>query len=60
LKSIKSETALQRWIAAQHCRLIDDAIREAVETWDEDDFHYVLRSAKIDYYKHFKARSCLK
>jgi hypothetical protein len=41
-----------RWIVAQHCRLIDDAIREAVETsWAEDGLHHVLRNAMVDYYE---------
>jgi hypothetical protein len=50
-----------RWIAARHCRLIDDAIREAVETsWAGDGLHYVLRNAMVDYYEYFKAKGYFK
>jgi hypothetical protein len=51
-----------RWIAAQHCRLIDDAINEAVEARREDkgELYYVLRWAMLNYYKQIKARGHLK
>ncbi len=60
---IMKSTAV-RWIATQHCKLIDDAVREAVETAlnkrVDDDLYYVLRRAKWDYYKHFKAKGYIK
>jgi len=47
-----------KWIAAQHCSLIDNAIRRAVETAltkriDEQPYN-ALRSAIIDYREHFR------
>jgi hypothetical protein len=47
-----------KWIAAQHCNLIDSAIRRAVETAltkriDEQPYN-ALRSAIIDYREHFR------
>ncbi len=50
-----------RWIAAQHCRLIDDTIRMAVEMkWGKHKFYYTLHSAWLDYREHFKARGYLR
>jgi hypothetical protein len=53
-----------KWIASRHCRLIDNAIRKAVETAltkriDEEPYE-ALRSALEYYYKHFKARGYFK
>jgi hypothetical protein len=47
-----------KWIATQQCRLIDETIREAVETAlkrrAEDKLYYALREAARDYHRHLR------
>jgi len=54
-----------RWIAMRHCGLIEETIKNEVETVlsgtkVEKDLYYELRSAFVGYYKHFKAKGYLK
>jgi len=60
---VRNSTAV-RWLATRHCGLIEDAVKNAVETAmtkriDEQPYR-ALRNAMVDYYKHFKARGYLK
>jgi len=60
---VRNSTAV-RWLAERHCGLIEDAIKNAVATAmtkriDEQPYR-ALRSAVVDYYKHFKARGYFK
>jgi hypothetical protein len=60
---VRNSTAV-RWLAERHCGLIEDAIKNAVATAmtkriDEQPYR-ALRSAIVDYYKHFKARGYFK
>jgi len=53
-----------KWLAMHHCNLIESAIRKAVETAltkriDKQPYS-ALRSAAVDYHKHFKARGYFK
>jgi hypothetical protein len=54
-----------RWIATRHCGLIEETIKNEVETVLSGTkvkkyLHYELTSAYVNYYEHFKARGHLK
>ena len=59
MHKVVNSTAV-KWLAVRHCNLIESAVKKAVETAltkriDEQPYN-ALRSAAVDYYKHFKTK----
>jgi hypothetical protein len=48
------ESLAVKWIAMRHCNLINDTIKDIVELDLKGELYDVMRSARLDYYEHFR------